>query len=130
MTAMDSIKAKFDEYEYLLRAATEKIEELAAENERLRAAGGAHAVLKDIYLNRNQPESLRAKAATAALPHETPKLTPVSPPLELTAEVIPLRQLVEQRRARADRNALTWDPMKLSGGIGDSGVGSSDASSE
>jgi hypothetical protein len=48
---------------------------------------------------------LRAKAAIGALPHEVPRLTPVTQ-IELSAgpEPIPLAELVEQRRAR--QNAL------------------------
>jgi hypothetical protein len=46
MTAMDSVKAKFDEYEYIIKLLTAKAEELAAENERLRAAAGAHGQSK------------------------------------------------------------------------------------
>lgn len=77
MTAMDSIKAKFDEYEYLLKLQTQKLEELAAENERLRAAADAHTVLKEIYINPNASESNRVKAASAALPTERPRLLSV-----------------------------------------------------
>jgi hypothetical protein len=77
MTAMDSIKAKFDEYEYLLKLQTEKIEELAAENARLRATADAHSVLKEIYLNPNASESNRVKAASASLPVENPRLLSV-----------------------------------------------------
>ena len=104
MTAMDSIKAKFDEYEYLLRLQTEKLEELAAENERLVAACDAHGVLKSIYHDPNASQTNRLKAAAASLPMEKPKLMSVPAPLDLqAAEIVPLKELVEARRARQDR---------------------------
>ena len=62
-------------------------------------------MLKEIYLDPDAPQGNRIKAASAALPHESPRLAPVSPPLDLVAEpVIPLADLVAQRRAR--QNAL------------------------
>jgi hypothetical protein len=101
MLAVMTDTDKLAEYEGIIRMLTVKLEELAVENERLRSEGGAHAALKDVYLDRDLPEALRVKAATAALPHETPKLMSVPPPLELAAEeTIPIAQLVEQRRAR------------------------------
>jgi hypothetical protein len=77
MTAMDSIKAKFDEYEYLLKLQNEKIEELAAENERLKSGADAHTTLQSIYRNPASPEGNRIKAASAALPVERPRLLSV-----------------------------------------------------
>jgi len=104
MAAMDSIASKFAEYEYTIKLLTAKLEELAAENERLKANAGAHGTLKLIYSDDNQPAGLRVKAAQAALNVETPKLNPVPPPLDLVAEpVIPLAELIAQRRARQDR---------------------------
>jgi hypothetical protein len=95
------LKEYADRLEFICRAQKDEIAKLRSEIERLRAEGGAHAALKDVYLDRDLPEALRVKAATAALPHETPKLMSVPPPLELAAEeTIPLAQLVEQRRAR------------------------------
>ena len=103
MTAMDSVKAKLDEYEYLLKLQMAKIEELSAENERLRSAAGAHGVLKSIYSDNDQPTGHRIKAATAALPHETPKLMPERAPLELQAEPekVSLFDLAERRRLKS-----------------------------
>jgi hypothetical protein len=101
MTAMDSIEAKLNEYETLLKLQMAKIEELVAENERLTSALGAHTVLKSIYSDPNQPTVHRIKAAGLALGHEVPKLQSVPPALDLVAEeVIPLAELVTQRRAR------------------------------
>jgi hypothetical protein len=77
MTAMDSVKAKLDEYEYLLKLQMEKIEELATENARLVAACDAHGVLKSIYLDPNASQTNRFKAAAASLPVEKPKLLSV-----------------------------------------------------
>ena len=61
-------------------------------------------MLKEIYLDPNAPQGNRIKAAQAALPHETPRLNPVPPPLELTAEPIePLADVVRRQRARVER---------------------------
>jgi len=51
------------------------------------------------------PPALRLKAAGLALPHETPRLESVPPPLDLVAEPdhIPLAELVAKRRAHVDR---------------------------
>ena len=100
---MDSVKAELDEYRYVVQQQMKRIAELEAEVERLQAAGGAHSVLKNIYLDRELPESLRAKAATAALPHETPKLMPERAPLELQAEPekVSLFDLAERRRLKS-----------------------------
>lgn len=98
MAAMDSVKAKFDEYEYTIRLLTAKLEELAAENERLKSSLGAHGVLKLIYSDQNAPRSDRIKAASASLPHEVPKLMPERQALELQAE--PVESLFEQGERR------------------------------
>jgi hypothetical protein len=103
MAAMDSIKSKFDQYEYTIKLLTAKLEELAAENETLRSSLGAHGVLKLVYSDNNQPAGVRVKAAQAALPHETPRLIPEKAPLELTANKpadLPLAEVVRLQRAR------------------------------
>jgi hypothetical protein len=103
MMAMDSIKARLDEYERIIKAQMIKIEELTAENERLRSAAGAHDVLKEIYADANQSTGHRIKAAQAALNVEKPRLEPVPPPMDLVAEEYePLAVLVERQRRRAD----------------------------
>ena len=104
MTALGSIKQELDEAAAIIRMQTARIAVLEAEVERLQAAGGAHSVLKNIYLDRAQPESLRAKAATAALPHETPKLMPERAPLDLVAErtEMSLFDLAEARRKKQE----------------------------
>ena len=114
MAAMDSIASKFAEYEYTIKLLTAKLEEIAAENERLTSAlGGAHATLRTIYSDSNQPAGVRVKAATAALSRESGPLKPVSQ-LELAAEPepMPLADLVNLQRARADRMHAT-DPQFL-----------------
>jgi hypothetical protein len=94
---------KLAEYEGIIRMLTVKLEELAVENERLRSEGGAHAALKDVYLDRDLPEALRVKAATAALALETPRLMPVQQIAMKAGEpVVPLAELVTARRARQD----------------------------
>jgi hypothetical protein len=102
--ADETAQQKLARYEYVLGAQMAKITKLREENERLTSALGAHGTLKAIYSDGNQPAGLRVKAAQAALPHETPKLMSVPPPLELAAEpVVPLAELVEARRARQDQ---------------------------
>jgi hypothetical protein len=98
----DSEKA---EYEDMVRLLTTKCEELAAENTRLRSEkSDAMSVVKEIYNDPNASPALRLKAAGLALPHEVPRLTPVPPPLELTAErpPLPLAEKVRLQRMRAD----------------------------
>ena len=103
MAAMDSIKAKLDEAAYIIKLQNAKIEELAAENERLRSATGAHGVLKAIYGDGNQPTGHRIKSAAAALPFEVPKLMPERAPLELQTEPekVSLFDLAERRRLKS-----------------------------
>src|SRR6516164_841444 len=100
-----SIKSKFDEYEYLLKLMTAKIEELSAENERLKSNLGAHGTLRLIYSDPDAPRSDRIKAAAASLPHEAPKLMPERAPLELKAveSERTLGERCEVAMARADQ---------------------------
>ena len=99
--------AEKDEYDEIVRALTMKLEQLAAENARLRSEAGAHDVLRNIYGDSSQPATVRVRAAQAALNVEKPRLVPQPPPLELTAEVIePLAVVVARQRARLERMAL------------------------
>jgi hypothetical protein len=104
MTDTDT-QTKLAEYEGLVRMLTSKLEEMAAENTRLRSErSDALSVCKEVYSDPNAPPALRLKAAGLALPHETPRLESVPPPLELVAESIePLADVVRRQRARADR---------------------------
>jgi len=96
------------EYEDVIRQLMQKVEQLAAENTRLRSErSDALSVCQEVYSDPNAPAALRLKAAGLALPHETPRLESVPPPLDLVREpVIPLAELVVQRRARADKMLL------------------------
>jgi len=108
MAAMDSIASKFAEYEYTIKLLTAKVEEQAAEIERLTSAlGGAHATLRSIYSDNSQPAGVRVKAAQAALSHESAPLKPVAQ-LQLAAEPepMPLAEVVRLQRARADKMLL------------------------
>src|SRR5215470_6028743 len=93
------------EYDSVVQRLTVKLEQLAAENARLRAEkSDALSVCQQLYSDPTAPAALRLKAAGLALPHETPRLEPVPPPLDLVAEpVIPLAELVAKRRAHVDR---------------------------
>ena len=81
-----------------------KCEQLAAENARLRSSeNNAHSVLREVYNDPTASPAVRVKAAGLALPHEVPRLTPVPPAIDATAEeIIPLADLVRRRRARQD----------------------------
>jgi hypothetical protein len=93
------------EYDDVVRQLMAKCEELAAENARLRSSeNSAHAVLREVYNDPTASPAVRVKAAGLALPHETPRLTPVAPAIDATAEeIIPLADLVRQRRARIEQ---------------------------
>jgi hypothetical protein len=92
------------EYDDVVRRLTAKCEELVAENARLRSdKRDALSFLEEVFNDPNALPAHRLKAAGLVLPHQVPRLEPVPPPLELTAEpVIPLAELVAQRRARQD----------------------------
>jgi hypothetical protein len=93
------------EYEGIIRLLTVKLEEVAAENTRLRSEkSDALSVCQSIYNDPDAPLAIRIKAAGLALPHETPKLQSVPAPLELTAEPVEcLADVVNRERARMDR---------------------------
>jgi|SRR6516164_6014196 hypothetical protein len=91
----------------LLRA---KLEETLSENDRLRAlverlteGASAHATLQELHRDRNLSPAIRAKAAIGCLGVETPPLKPQPPAIDASCEeIIPLAELVTQRRAYAD----------------------------
>jgi hypothetical protein len=66
-----------DEYEDVIRRQMAEIDRLRNEVKCLTAEADAHGVLKAVYLDRDAPQSLRVKAASAALPVEKPKLLSV-----------------------------------------------------
>jgi hypothetical protein len=107
MTDTD-IQSKLAEYEGMVRLLTAKLEELAAENTRLRSEkSDALSVCKEVYSDPNAAPSLRLKAAGLALPHEVPRFESVPPPLELVAEVVePLADVIARQRARIARMDL------------------------
>jgi hypothetical protein len=112
----ETTEEKLARFETVIGLQMQEIDRLRAENERLRTVAGAHGVLREIYLNPDAPQGNRIKAAQAALPHETPRLESVPPPLELVAEPIePLADVVRRQRARADR-MLREDPEFLAVG--------------
>jgi hypothetical protein len=108
MTVAGSIKAQLDEAAHVIREQMARIADLEAEVERLKAGLGAHEYLQSVWRNPTSSEGNRIKAATAALPHETPRLESVPPPLDLTAEevVVPLAEVIRLQRARADKLLL------------------------
>jgi hypothetical protein len=101
---IETLEAKLKRHEDALVACMAEITKLREENNRLRATAnataGAHDVLRELYLDPDTPPALRAKCAIGALPHEVPRLMPERAPIDSTCEeIIPLPQLVEERRA-------------------------------
>jgi hypothetical protein len=77
-----TVRAQFDQYELIIRQQAAKIEELQAENERLRAGADAHTILQSVYRDPDAPQGNRIKAATAALNVEKPRLHSLVPTSE------------------------------------------------
>jgi len=100
----ETIEAKLKRHEDALVACMAEIERLRAENASLKANNAsAHQTLRAIYADSTQPTGHRIRAAQAAIGHESAPLKPTEAPLELSAEpIIPLSQLVEERRRRCD----------------------------
>jgi hypothetical protein len=124
----DTEKAEYDD---VVRQLMAKCEQLAAENTRLRSEkSDALSVCREVYSDPAAPPALRLKAAGLALPHETPRLEPVPPPLDLVAEENePLAQVVERQRARMDRLlalSLEERAAMIPGASGNGGNGSDD----
>jgi hypothetical protein len=99
----ETLEQKLKRHEDALALCIAEITKLRAENERLRSAEGAHDVLRRLYLDETQSSNVRVLAARAALPHESAPLKAQDPPMNLAAEeIIPLSELVEKQRARAN----------------------------
>jgi hypothetical protein len=104
MTNTD-IQNRLIEYEGIIRMLTAKVEELVAANTLLRSEkSDALSFLTEVFNDPNALPAHRLKAAGLVLPHQVPRLESVPPPMDLVAEeVVPLAELVEKQRARADR---------------------------
>jgi hypothetical protein len=103
MTVADSIKAQLDDAADIIRRQMARIADLEAEVERLKAGLGAKEYLQSVWRNPASPEGNRIKAAQAVLPHESAPLKPEPRPLDFEEVIIPLAELVEKQRARADK---------------------------
>jgi len=103
MSVVDSVKAKLDEYAYIIKAQMEELDRLREENDRLKSNLNAHQTLRLIYSDPDASRSERIKAAAASLPHETPKLMPERAPLELQAE--PEQSLIDLHAERLERHS-------------------------
>jgi hypothetical protein len=140
------------EYNDVVRKLTMKLEEAVGEVDRLRnvvakltGTDDAHSTLRRLYLDETQSSSVRVRAATAAIGHESAPLKSVSQ-LELKAEepVIPLAEVVRLQRARAkaleglrpddpkyrewvwnDNESMSEQVARLTGGNGDGQDGNS-----
>jgi len=134
---VETLEQKLKRHEDALAACMVEIQRLRAENTALKANATAHQTLKNIYGDDNQPAGVRVRAAQAALSHESAPLKPVDAPLDLVSEeIIPLAELVQQRRARQDRlcpeSAADLPPIDLvpiADGRRSNGNGSNDTGS-
>jgi hypothetical protein len=101
---VETPEAKLKRHEDALVACMAEITKLREENARLRSSeSNAHSVLREVYNDPTASPAVRVKAAGLALPHETPRLTPVPPAIDATCEEIePLSVVVERQRKRAD----------------------------
>src|SRR5262249_53765635 len=73
------VEEKSARYETAIGLQMEEITKLRAEVASLTGGADAHSTLQSFYRNRNLPESLRAKAAAAALPTERGKMPTAYP---------------------------------------------------
>jgi hypothetical protein len=78
-----NIQSKLVEYEDMVRLLTVKLEELAAENARLRAEGDAHTALRSVYNDPQASETNKVRAASAAIGYEQGKILSVPPAINL-----------------------------------------------
>jgi hypothetical protein len=98
---VETVEQKLERWAYVIDAQAKEIDRLRAQVASLTEGADAISTLRSIYRDRDLPESLRAKAAIGCLPHEVPRLLPEKAAIDLPAEeIIPLPQLIEQRRAR------------------------------
>jgi hypothetical protein len=113
----ETTEQKLKRHEDALVACMAEITRLREENARLRSSeSNAHSVLKEVYNDPTASPAVRVKAAGLALPHETPRLLPEKAAIDGTCEeVIPLAELVAQRRRRQDAlgNLPLDDPRRL-----------------
>jgi hypothetical protein len=98
-------QSKLAEYEDVVRQLMLKLEQLAAENTRLRSEkSDALSVCQEVYSDPAAPAALRLKAAGLALQFEVPRILPEKAAIDATCEEIePLAQAVERQRARMNR---------------------------
>jgi hypothetical protein len=118
------------EYDDVVRMLTAKVEELVAENTRLRSEkSDALSFLTEVFNDPNALPAHRLKAAGLVLPHQVPALKPMEAPLELTAEPIePLSETVRRQRARADAMLASPEFQAVARVVPPKGNGSGDDS--
>jgi hypothetical protein len=75
----ETLEQKLKRHEDALSLCIAEIEKLRAENERLRAEGGAHTALRSVYIDPQASETNKVKAAAAAIGYEQPKILSVPP---------------------------------------------------
>jgi hypothetical protein len=75
----ETLEQKLKRHEDALSLCITEIEKLRAENERLRAEGGAHTALRSVYNDPQASETNKVRAAAAAIGYEQPKLGSILP---------------------------------------------------
>ena len=78
---VEDLEQKLKRHEDALSLCIAEIEKLRAENERLRAEGGAHTALRSVYNDPQASETNKVRAAAAAIGYEQPKLGSILPSL-------------------------------------------------
>ena len=101
----ETAEQKLVRYEYVLDAQMVEIDKLRAEVKRLldwiMGDADAHTCLQAVYNDPAASQTNRVKAASAAIGYELRK--PAEPPVLRIADLMPLQDLLEARRARQDR---------------------------
>ena len=77
----ETIEQKLARFETVIGLQMQEIDRLRAENDALRAGGGAHTALRSIYNDPQASETNKVRAAAAAIGYEQPKIGSVSPSL-------------------------------------------------
>ena len=99
MSAVDRVKARLIECEYIIKAQMAEISQLRCEVDRLLSwiNGDADALttLQSVYLNPDESAGNRTRAAAAAIGYERPKMAATS------LVVVDFRERVRQARLKA-----------------------------
>jgi hypothetical protein len=79
----ETIEQKLARFETVIGLQMQEIDRLRAENDALRAEGGAHTALRSVYNDPQASETNKVRAASAAIGYEQPKILSVPPAINL-----------------------------------------------